>query len=307
MSSKKPVFTVGIFIIVGIIMGVSAVVWVGASKYFQKGTIYVTYFDESVQGLQIDSKVKYQGVDIGWVTKIGVAQDNKLVEVTMKINFKGDLEHNSVAKLEMAGITGIVFVGLERLKAAQVKLTPKIDFKPDYPVIPSMPSEIQQIFTGIHAVVEKAKQIDFKGISDQIKATSKAIEILTGGNKIKNIMSSMANVAVNLENTSRKIDAMMDKGGRIDDIFIEARNAISDARKVISKVEGEIESMEISETAEKANQMIDNMARRTQVISTEIQAASENLRRTSETLENLLERLHVDPSDIIFSNPPAGK
>ncbi|MCX5811861.1 MAG: MlaD family protein [Proteobacteria bacterium] len=307
MASKKPVFTVGIFIIVGIIVGVSTVVWVGASKYFQKGTIYVTYFDESVQGLQIDSKVKYQGVDIGWVTKIGVAPDNKLVEVIMKINFKGDLEHNSVAKLEMAGITGMVFVGLERLKAAQVKLTPRIDFKPDYPVIPSMPSEIQQIFTGIHAVVEKAKQIDFKGISDQIKATSKAIENLTGDNKIKSIMSSMTNVATNLENTSRTIDNLVDKGGKIDDILVEARGAISDARKVISRVDGEIEAMKISETTGKANQLINNITRRTQVISNEIQSTSENLRRASETLDNLLDRLHADPSDIIFSNPPAGK
>ena len=307
MAKKKPVFTVGIFIIVGIVIGVSAVVWVGASKYFQKGTIYATYFDESVQGLQIDSKVKYQGVDIGWVTKIGVAPDNKLVEVIMKINFKGDLEHNSVAKLEMAGITGMVFVGLERLKASQVKLTPRIDFKPDYPVIPSMPSEIQQIFIGIHAVVEKAKQIDFKGISDQIKATSKAIENLTSDNKIKSIMSRMTNVATNLENASRSIDNMMDKGGKVDDILVETRGIISDARKVISKVDGEIEAMKISETSGKTNQLIDDMARRTRTMSTQIQSTSENLRRVSEILENLLDRLHADPSDIIFSNPPAGK
>jgi phospholipid/cholesterol/gamma-HCH transport system substrate-binding protein len=307
MATKKPFFTVGIFIIVGVLVGVSGVIWVGASKYFQKGSVYVTYFDESVQGLQIDSQVKYQGVEIGRVTKIGVAPDNKLVEVIMKINFKGDLEHNSVAKLEMAGITGMVFVGLERLKASQVKLTPRIDFKPDYPVIPSMPSEIQQIFTGIHEVVEKAKQIDFKGISDQIKATSKAIETLTSDNKMKSIMSSMANTAANLENTSARIANMMDKGGKIDDIIVEVKGAVSDARKVISMVEREIGTMKISETTGKANQLIDNVARRTQAISSEIQATSENLRHASETLENLLDRLRADPSDIIFSNPPAEK
>jgi phospholipid/cholesterol/gamma-HCH transport system substrate-binding protein len=307
MAKKKPVFTVGIFIIVGIILGVSAVVWVGASKYFQKGSVYVTYFDESVQGLQIDSQVKYQGVEIGRVTKIGVAPDNKLVEVTMKINFKGDLEHNSVARLEMAGITGMVFVGLERLKASHVKFTPRLDFKPDYPVIPSMPSEIQQIFTGIHSVVEKAKQVDFKGISDQIKDTSKAIENLVSDKKMQSIMSSMTNVATNLENTSRKIADMMDKGGKIDDILVEARAAVSDARKVIAKVDREIEGIKISETAGKANQLINTMTRRAQAITTEIQATSESLRRASETLENLLDRLHADPSDIIFSNPPSGK
>jgi phospholipid/cholesterol/gamma-HCH transport system substrate-binding protein len=107
MARKKPLFIVGLFVILGIFIGVSVLVWVGASKYFQKGTFYVTYFDESVQGLQIDSRVKYQGVDVGWVTKIGVAPDYKLVEVVMKIDFKGDLMNNTVAKLEAAGITGI--------------------------------------------------------------------------------------------------------------------------------------------------------------------------------------------------------
>ena len=51
-------------------------------KYFQKGSVYVTYFDESVQGLQVDSIVKFRGVDIGTVRKIGVAPDQRLVEVS---------------------------------------------------------------------------------------------------------------------------------------------------------------------------------------------------------------------------------
>lgn len=307
MARKKPVFIVGIFIIIGIILAVGAIVWVGASKYFQKGSVYVTYFDESVQGLQLDSKVKYQGVDIGWVTKIGVAPDNKLVEVTMKINFKGDLEKNTIARLEMAGITGMVFVGLERIKPSQAKLTPKIEFEPDYPVIPSMPSEIQQIFTGIRAVVEQAKQIDFKGISDHIKHTSKAVETLMSDKKIKQIMSSMAIVAVNLEKASEIIADAMDENGKVDSIIVEAKAAVSDARKVISRIDGEIEAMNLSGTAGQASRLIDTMAKRTRVISTEMEATSENLRRASETLDALLERLHADPSDIIFSNPPSGK
>jgi len=307
MARSKPVFTVGIFVIMGIFIGLGMLVWVGASKYFLKGSVYVTYFDESVQGLQIDSKVKYQGVDIGWVTKIGVAPDNKLVEVTMKINFKGDLEHNSVARLEAAGITGMVFVGLERLKDTHAKFTPKIDFSPEYPVIPSKPSEIQQIFTGVHEVLEKTKQIDFKGISDQIKATTKAMEVFISGNKMNSIMSSMANIAANLETMSEKINSMVDEGGKVDDILVEARNAISDARKVISKVDKEIEEMKISETTGKVNNLINDMARKTQTLTNEMQVTGENLRRASETLEDLLDRLYADPSDIIFSDPQPKK
>jgi hypothetical protein len=61
--------------------------------------------------------------------------------------------------------------------------------------------------------------------------------------------------------------------------------------------------MKMSETKEKTDQLISNMARRTQTITTEMQITSESLRRASETLESLLNRLHADPSEIIFSDP----
>ena len=122
MSKKKPLFTVGLFVVIGFMIGAGAIIWIGASKYFKKGDTFLTYFDESVQGLQIDSRVKYQGVDVGWVTKIDLAPDNRLVEVTMKININPDMANNIVAKLEMAGITGLVFVGLEHTKPSYAKL-----------------------------------------------------------------------------------------------------------------------------------------------------------------------------------------
>ena len=102
MSKKKPLFTVGLFVVIGFMIGAGAIIWIGASKYFKKGDTFLTYFDESVQGLQIDSRVKYQGVDVGWVTKIDLAPDNRLVEVTMKININPDMANNIVAKLEIA-------------------------------------------------------------------------------------------------------------------------------------------------------------------------------------------------------------
>ncbi len=45
----------------GLVIIVVAIIWVGATKYFEKGNKYVSYFDESVQGLQQDSIVKYRG------------------------------------------------------------------------------------------------------------------------------------------------------------------------------------------------------------------------------------------------------
>ena len=38
MARKKTKFMVGLFVTLGVVIGVVAIIWVGASKYFQKGT-----------------------------------------------------------------------------------------------------------------------------------------------------------------------------------------------------------------------------------------------------------------------------
>ena len=55
---------IGLFVIIGVSIGLITIIWLGAYKYFEKGGTYATYFDESVQGLQTDSTVKYRGVEV---------------------------------------------------------------------------------------------------------------------------------------------------------------------------------------------------------------------------------------------------
>ena len=61
MARQKTNLIIGLFVILGVVMGVVAIIWVGATSYFQKGTTYISYFDESVQGLQLNSAVKFRG------------------------------------------------------------------------------------------------------------------------------------------------------------------------------------------------------------------------------------------------------
>ena len=95
MSGRSSKFLIGLFVITGLMIGAIIIIWAGASDLFMKGSTYVSYFDESVQGLQNDSAVKYRGVEIGKVESIRVAPDYRLIEVVMKINLSGDLQKQS--------------------------------------------------------------------------------------------------------------------------------------------------------------------------------------------------------------------
>ncbi len=190
---------IGLFVIIGVMMCVIIIIWVGAADLFMKGSTYVTYFDESVQGLQADSAVKYRGVEIGKVESIRVAPDYRLIEVAMKIDLSADLQYNTTAQLRTTGITGIVFIELDRLRKDDRASSPVINFKTIYPVIPSRPSEISRFLSDTNTIMQSIKEIDFRGISNQLKNTTKAIETFLAGKNTTNVMANMESASVNLD------------------------------------------------------------------------------------------------------------
>jgi phospholipid/cholesterol/gamma-HCH transport system substrate-binding protein len=310
MARKTSKFMIGLFVIIGVSIGLIAIIWLGAYKYFEKGGTYATYFDESVQGLQTDSTVKYRGVEVGRVEKIRVAPDNALIEAVMKINLRGELQRDYVAQLKAAGITGIVFIELDRKEPGEQDLSPKLSFASEYPIIASKPSEIKQILSGVQGVLENLKKIDAKGISE-------------------GIVSAVAN----LNSVITKVDnALAEK--RLDEIIVEAKNTLVKVQNLATNIEGEIHALnlaktgahlesatakidkivnsgeieaalkEAKETIGKLNQWVDRLDKRSLTITNDVKVISENLRRASESLDMLIERVYASPSDLLFGQPP---
>ncbi len=317
MARKTSKFMIGLFVTIGILIGMVAVVWVGASKYFEKGATYVTYFDESVQGLQLDSAVKYRGVEAGRVEKIRVAPDNRLIEVVMKINLRGKLEREYVAQLKAAGITGIVFVELDRKEPEKPDVSPKITFASEYPIISSKPSDIKQLLTGIDNVIQSLNKIDTQGISDQIKSTLKVLESVTagvnsvvgsvekalGGGNLEETMLEVKNTLLKVQNfvsdVRKELQAMnLEKSGS------NIENATARLDKILSS--GEVETIlgEVKDAAKKMNQLVEGLDTRSLTITNNIRATSDNLKRASESLEMLIDRVYASPSDLLFGEPP---
>ena len=293
----------GLFVTVGVILGVVAIIWVGASKYFEKGDRFVTYFNESVQGLQQDSAVKYRGVDVGRVEAIRVAPDNRLIEVVMKIRLRDEVEKNNVASLRTAGITGIVFVELDRRDPGEPDLSPRIDFASEYPIIPSRPSQLRQIFSGIDEIVEKIKQVDLEGLSKSITHSAKAAEDLLAGPRTQKVLANLESISVNLDQTMARVEKITAEGN-IEGIVGETRAALVEARSLIAVTRDELKALRLAETAEKTNRIVDTLSRTSRTTARDLQVMSDNMKRSSETLERLVERLESNPSDLLFSKPP---
>lgn len=85
MATEAHKYRVGVFVIVASIIGVATVIWLGASRFFEETERAVTYFSESVQGLDPGASVKYRGVPSGRVATIHIAPDGELIEVIIDL------------------------------------------------------------------------------------------------------------------------------------------------------------------------------------------------------------------------------
>jgi phospholipid/cholesterol/gamma-HCH transport system substrate-binding protein len=303
MARKTSKFAIGIFVTAGLILAVVAIVWLGASTYFQRGTLFVTYFDESVQGLSVDSNVKYRGVNVGTVRSIRVAPDNNLVEVVMKISMTGGNEKNLTAKLRSAGLTGIVYIELDRSVKEDIDLSPKIGFPAQHPVILSRPSDSKYILSMVDNIVSEMKKIDFKSIFQEMKEITEGINDYVNGPKMKNIVDNMESTTAGLDRAVRQIDKLTAEG-KLDDVLKEARGTIADTRGLIGKIREDLDAMKLVDSAGKANQMMAGVDKSVRDMTFDLKNTTDNLQRASENLDILIDKLRDDPSDLLFSRPP---
>jgi len=132
MTSPSNHFKLGLFVlfVLGIIFASAGVL--GARTAKKESIEYHTYFNESVQGLDVGTPVKFRGVNIGIVSAIEIGPDHRHVDVVMELDVTdikrmglteegvlGHVEHGNTrfhvppdlrAQLASSGITGVKFI-----------------------------------------------------------------------------------------------------------------------------------------------------------------------------------------------------
>ena len=239
------------------------------SRFLEKGQYYVTYFNESVQGLDIDSSVKYRGVSIGRVDSISVAPDSKLIEVVLKTESGKKLGKDIVAQLRSVGITGSMFVELDRKKEGEPDRSPTLSFPSEYPIVSSKPSNISQLLQGIDDVLNQIRALDLGGISGKIKLTMDNINQVIVDADVKGIST---NLESSLESIGRIVDS--DRWDRVmasvEDAGQSLNRIMSKADDIMTPVEDAVQSLnDIMDKADTSMDRVENTLTRLESIATE--------------------------------------
>ena len=208
------------------------------------------------------------------------------------VNLRIDPTQKSVAQLEITGITGVLFVNLVPRESIKDYTPQKIDFISEYPVIPSQPSQIKQILTGVEEVIAGLKEIDTKGISQGAKDTFQELKnFFFGGEKTKRIINELEGSSANIKKISTKINQDMAKGD-FSKILGHAKGTFEGTRTLVDKAKKDLEYMMLP----------GNLGNPWLPVRNPMPA--EKLTQTSETLNLLIERLYARPPDLLFGQPP---
>jgi phospholipid/cholesterol/gamma-HCH transport system substrate-binding protein len=318
MASQKTKFVVGLFLVCGIGIALLAFIWLGMSRYFEKGRFYVTYFNESVQGLDKDSPVKYRGVSVGRVHSIVVAPDSKLVKVVLKIETGMTLDTNMVAQLKSVGITGSVFIELDQKKPGEPDRSPPLSFPSEYPIVASKPSELGEILRGIDDILNKIKAVDLDGISAKVKSNLDAIETAVQDANVK-ALSRKAERSLDLLNQildgpqwDKILASTQDTIRAANEFFVKGNATLTHAENAFAQARGIIADKEqaIRQALENINTVLERTASLTtgadetlSLMRHNLMVSAQNLERASENLNRFLEVLADQPSQLVFGEP----
>ena len=112
MSQRDLEFTVGIFVLIGILALGYLSIQLGGLDLFSNSTYKVGAKFSTVTGLRSGASVEMAGVKVGWVDKISLAGEEALV--TIRINQEVELSQDSIASIRTKGILGDKYIRLSQ-------------------------------------------------------------------------------------------------------------------------------------------------------------------------------------------------
>jgi len=271
----------GLFVVAGIGLGLATVFWLGLRRLNRDSIPLVTYFDESVQGLDTGSPVKFRGVTLGNVSTITVAPDHRHVEVWMRIytdelrrmGFDPERPRDPMLRpqLASAGITGVKFVQFDTFPPGRYP-EPDLPYAvPESYYVPAVPSTLKGLEEIANEIIARLPKLQ-----DQFGDT------LAEAKKSLRTLSDLAGWVKSDDSGVKKLVATLDETVRT------LQRSIRDAE--LAQTTGSVRA---------AAGNVGGAATQLGAQSAQLEEALIALRETLEAVRALAARLERDPSSVL--------
>jgi phospholipid/cholesterol/gamma-HCH transport system substrate-binding protein/paraquat-inducible protein B len=301
---KLSYFKIGLFVIAAIVIAVIGIVVLGAGTFFQKKALVETYIDESVQGLDVGSPVKFRGVPVGNVERISLTsaeystvRQYVLVRMSISSNMfqfpvnnpnspelKRELDRGFRVRLAAQGLTGVAYLETDYLDPERNPPL-EIDWQPAYPYIPSTLSRITQLSEAVERIVQNIGDIDISQLTESVQKSLDAMTKVAATADFEKVGAQANELLAELRETNRQMNALVRQPALKSGIS-DAAAAAASARAIMERAEKPMERLMVDLPQAAAN--LNRMVTRLDSVTQDLPESSAQLRQTLQRLNRLL-------------------
>jgi paraquat-inducible protein B len=308
---------IGIFVMSGLALGVVALAVLGSGSLFRRSHKFICFFSGSLNGLKVGAAVKVRGVEIGSVSEIRLrptpseGRFKRNIEIINGLPVIIDIDESQLksrgatgaalkpqelnnlikrglrAQLETESfLTGLLYIDLDLHPGAPVNLM----LEPgsgDYPEIPTVPTNLQQVQETAMKALAKLNEVDFVKLTQSITDAGSAAANLLGSPDIKATLAS-------LQSATRNLDTMISTvRGMVDNVDNRSGPALASLKKAADQAN--LTLVQISSTAQTLQASLAPDA----PLTYRLEMALENFSEASSAIRELTDYLQRNPSAIV--------
>jgi phospholipid/cholesterol/gamma-HCH transport system substrate-binding protein len=308
--NKLSYFKIGLFVISATVLAVIGIIVLGVGSVFQRTALVETYIEESVQGLDIGSPMKFRGVLVGKVEEITLTSavyDTKrryvLVRVGITSNlfqfpledpndpsFKSELERGFRVRLAAQGLTGVAYLEADYLDPERNPPL-EIDWQPKYPYIPSARSRIIQLSDSVESILQNFEQLDIPRLVNSVDKSLTAITRMAEGANVEKIGAQANVLLAEVRETNRQLKDLV-ASPELKSTLVDAAVTASSMRHIMERAEKPLDKMlaDLPRVAESLEQL----AKRLDSVSADLPDTSAQLRQAVQRLNRLISSQQQD-------------
>lgn len=289
METKANYVAVGAFVLVCVFGLVVALLWLAGAQYSQEFAYYRTYFTGGVTGLGDGTVVRYNGIQVGNISKVDFDPDDpKRVIVTLQIKPTLNIPVDSEASIASEGITGGTYVEIDGGTKGVAVFPHKI--WGDYPVIKSKPSTLQQLEQSAPELVAKLN-----------KAADKLNDLLNDQNRaaVASILQNLNGTLVAVNKHSKDIETTL---ANVSQASVKLNGALGDLHTDLADFHGLMGNA--NTTLGKIGHLTDDAD--SAVNSANFGQMSSQIRSLASSLTRLSDQLEHEPTRLLFGDRRKG-